>query len=65
MVYGFVEDICFKEKKDNGVNIDYIFEILFRNKENLVYIIFVFLNGFICIDFNGNFIYFYEIYLNG
>jgi hypothetical protein len=65
IAHGFVEDIRFKEKKDNGVNTDYIFEILFRNKENPVHLISAFPNGLIRTDFNGNPVYLYETHPNG
>lgn len=63
--HGFVEDIRLKEKKENGVNTDYIFEIMIRNKENPVHLIAAFPNGLIRTDFNGNPIYLFETYPNG
>ncbi len=63
--HGLVNEIELKEKKSNGVNTDYTFEILFRNKENPVHLIAAFPNGLIRTDFNGNPIYLYETYPNG
>lgn len=63
--HGLVNEIELKEKKNNGVNTDYTFEILFRNKENPVHLIAAFPNGLIRTDFNGNPIYLYDTYPNG
>lgn len=63
--HGFVEDIRLKEKKENGVNTDYIFEIMIRNKENPIHLLAAFPNGIIRTEMNGNPIYLFETYPNG
>lgn len=63
--HGLVNDITLKEKKTNGVNTDYTFEIQYRNKTNPMHLISCFPNGLIRTDFNGNPIYLYKTYPNG